>query len=178
MRLRRWVAQQPGGAGKLDRRLRDPTSSEGAWVYSKEWEGPAPGGAEAEEGGAAVAEEAEAVVEPPLLWKRVVDPSDGAVWYENLRDGSTRWELPPGGALAAETAAAAAPPAQQWQRVVDPSDGAVYWRHSDGSTSWDPFAEGGAAQAPAEGDAPPAQLLLRRVAFKKAPSSRFALFEV
>ncbi len=38
-RLRRWVEQQPGRTGKLDKRLLDPAEWK-TWVYDKEWAGP------------------------------------------------------------------------------------------------------------------------------------------
>jgi len=42
VRLHRWVEQQPGGAGKLDKRMhnsRECAQVREGWAYNKEWEG-------------------------------------------------------------------------------------------------------------------------------------------
>lgn len=120
-RLKRWVEQQPGGPGKLDRRLQGPQDAVVRWVYCKAWRrAPA---ARAEEGAAGGGD-------PPRgLWKRVQGVCE---WWEH-DDGACTWDAPP------EAARAALPNAPQspWKRVQDVC---VWWESEDGTASWEPPA--------------------------------------
>ena len=68
---------------------------------------------------------AAAAASAPLKWRRVVDPSDGVVFFE--RGAESAWELPPGALVEGEDA----PAAKQWRRIVDPTDGAVYFEREN-----------------------------------------------
>jgi hypothetical protein len=80
-------------------------------------------------------------------WRRVMDPADGAVWWENVHTGASSWAPPAAGGGAARAAAA---PAVGWRRVRDPADGAVWYENvHTGASSWAPPTAGGGGGAAA-----------------------------
>ena len=84
-------------------------------------------------------------VENPIRqrrFRRVVDPDDGAVFFECVETGESSWSLPPDAALVGDgdTDGDAAPPprrARSFRRIVDDTDGAVFYEDCEsGDALW------------------------------------------
>jgi hypothetical protein len=112
-RLRRWVEQQPGRTGKLDKRLLDPAEWE-TWVYDKEWAGPpASATAPAAPAAAYVLHDFAAIDEGTLSVQKhervvIVGEEDADGWIEVLVEGTERRGLLPATYLGPDTTAAGA----------------------------------------------------------------------
>eukprot|EP00929_Paragymnodinium_shiwhaense_P020248 TRINITY_DN13555_c0_g1_i2.p1 TRINITY_DN13555_c0_g1~~TRINITY_DN13555_c0_g1_i2.p1 ORF type:complete len:225 (-),score=38.19 TRINITY_DN13555_c0_g1_i2:171-845(-) len=73
----------------------------------------------------------------PEGWAAHVDPATGAVFYQNLADGSTTWETPTR-APAPAADAAPVPVPEGWAAHTDAATGKVYYQNlADGSTTWE-----------------------------------------